>query len=228
MGEFGNGYGSECHLLRFMGRHRRLFNMELLESLGLGIDIEWLDFNFNSRDRWPDSEYKGLAFLNKTKYDRVLNQWKDFWPQTGNAPNWDTIGWLHKSEGEPELILLEAKAHLEEIKSDCGANPKSLNIIAKAMDQAQQGLGIATPNSWLKEYYQYANRLAILWFLHHNQVPARLILIYFLGDDFKGKTCPKDSQGWAPALKAQDNHLGLSQGHKLERFVHKVFLPVKF
>ena len=27
MGEMGYGYGSECHLLRFLGRHRRLLKL---------------------------------------------------------------------------------------------------------------------------------------------------------------------------------------------------------
>lgn len=47
MGEMGNGYGSECHLLRFMGRHRHLLDERILAVLG-GDSINWLDFGFDS------------------------------------------------------------------------------------------------------------------------------------------------------------------------------------
>lgn len=94
MGKIGNGYGSECHLLMFLGRHRQLFNKEILKVIGQDNDIEWLDFEFNNSAMWPDSEHNGLAFLDNVKYDHVLNQWKNFWPQKGNAPNWDAVGWF--------------------------------------------------------------------------------------------------------------------------------------
>lgn len=96
------------------------------------------------------------------------------------------------------------------------------------MNEAQKGLGISASNSWLYEYYQHANRLAILWFLHQHNVPAHLVLIYFLRDNVKGKTCPISAKGWISALKAQDDYLGLGHGHRLENFIHKVFLPVRF
>lgn len=31
MGEMGMGYGSECHLLRYLGRHRRALDARILE-----------------------------------------------------------------------------------------------------------------------------------------------------------------------------------------------------
>ena len=30
MGMMGDGYGSECHLLRYLGRHRALLNQRVL------------------------------------------------------------------------------------------------------------------------------------------------------------------------------------------------------
>ena len=45
MGEMGLGYGSETHLLRFMGRHRDKLDELILEETG-SQSIHWLDFKF--------------------------------------------------------------------------------------------------------------------------------------------------------------------------------------
>jgi hypothetical protein len=47
MGKMGYGYGSECHLLRWMGRHRKAFDVAVLSAIKReGSKIDWLDFNF--------------------------------------------------------------------------------------------------------------------------------------------------------------------------------------
>ncbi len=44
----GNGYGSEFHLLRWMGRHRELFNQRVSTAVGRpGSVIKWMDFGFD-------------------------------------------------------------------------------------------------------------------------------------------------------------------------------------
>lgn len=44
----GNGYGSEFHLLRWMGRHRGLFNQRVSTAVGRpGSVIKWMDFGFD-------------------------------------------------------------------------------------------------------------------------------------------------------------------------------------
>ena len=61
MAEMGNGYGSEYHLLRWMGRHREAFDRVILETIGGNpSSIKWLDFKFNPNTTWPDAELKGL------------------------------------------------------------------------------------------------------------------------------------------------------------------------
>ena len=47
MSKMGYGYGSECHLLRWMGRHRKAFDNAVLSSIQrVGYRIEWFDFEF--------------------------------------------------------------------------------------------------------------------------------------------------------------------------------------
>jgi hypothetical protein len=58
MAKIGYGYGSECHLLRWMGRHRKAFDKTMLNTVGTSSnekEIEWLDFGFSKEVRkWFD------------------------------------------------------------------------------------------------------------------------------------------------------------------------------
>jgi len=80
--------------------------------------INWMDFEFNKRKLWPDSELRGLEFL----YDRpnLKAKWQEFWPTGRGIHNWDAVGWIGE-EPHSELLLLEAKAYVGELESTCGA-----------------------------------------------------------------------------------------------------------
>ena len=239
MGKIGCGYGSEWHLLRYMGRHREKFDQVIINEVGAGGRIEWLDFHFTGKRNNPDAELTGLEFLENAgepSYAGVVKKWKKgFWPQTGTPPNWDAVGWLVTGDESRELILVEAKAHTGELKSNgCRAKGESKNKIEKALaktiDYAKARTGV---KDWLGDYYQYANRLATLYFLHKGKVAARLVLIYFSGDGFPKDAdegpceCPQHKDGWKKALETQDKRLGLVDPHPLTPYIHKVFLPVK-
>jgi len=108
MGRIGHGYGSEWHLLRYLGRHRDLLDRVVRETTGCG-DLEWLDFGFDPTNPWHDAEWKGLDFLNE---DTALqDSWRNYWPQGAGIHNWDAVARV-RSEGKDEWILVEAKANL--------------------------------------------------------------------------------------------------------------------
>lgn len=141
----------------------------------------------------------------------VRAAWVKFWPQTGNVPNWDAIGRL-ESNSCVEYLLVEAKAHVEELQSSCGASEKGgLGTIKEALKTTIKANGFTVDvKDWLSPFYQYANRLAHLHFLLERSVPARLVFIYFCGDDWggtklsngKSPKCPKEAQQWDAHLKA--------------------------
>ena len=186
MGDIRHGYGSECHLLRYLGRHRSLLVETILAATG-GRAIDWLDFGFDRSTAWGDGELKGLDFLTD---GAVKKEWKACWPQRGNQPNWDAIGRLDR-EGPADWLLIEAKANVEELQNSCGANEgDGKRRIMKTLTTAKNALGVAPDRDWLNGYYQLANRLAMLQFLVSNGVPARLALIYFVGDRNPIATCP--------------------------------------
>ena len=224
MGGIGYGYGSECHLLRFMGRHRQEFNQKVLAVVG-GDSIDWLDFGFNPNQTWPDAEIKSLDFLPEGHAARTA--WERFWPHGRGIHNWDAVGQVRFGDVE-ESLLVEAKANQEELRSDCGAtSPTNRPKIERALAETKRALDVPEGQDWLNAYYQFCNRVAALYFLTEHGVPARLLYVYFVGD--RGdprRTCPYDEEGWQEALRAQEEHVGLPTGHKLEARIHKLFLPI--
>jgi len=224
MAEMGMGYGSECHLLRYLGRHRRLLEKRILEATGTEI-ASWLDYPFDPSKEWLDGELKGLEFL--PAGDPIHNVWKQVWPQRGNPPNWDAVAQT-KANGLTEWLLVEAKANIQELRSSCQASPSGgLPLISDTLSRAKVALGVAADRDWLNGYYQYCNRLAVLEFLNRHNVPARLLFIYFTGD--KGdaaRMCPANAVAWNAELLRQNAHVGLAMDHPLADRIHRLFLSV--
>jgi hypothetical protein len=166
----GNGYGSEFHLLRYLGYHRHELNRAVEEKIG-GRVSDWLDFPVGGKGKLG-KEWKGVDFVDSPS--DVKSAWLKFWPQTGNVPNWDAVGHL-ESNSDNECLLVEAKAHVEELHSSCGASKKGgLDTIRTALEGTITASGSAAEiDDWLSPYYQYANRLAHLHFLYSCLPPSR-------------------------------------------------------
>jgi hypothetical protein len=223
MAEIGDGYGSECHLLRYLGRHRDCFN-DMVRSI-VGADaVRWLDFHFDSTKRWLDGERKGVDFLPADHPASLA--WSRAWPQHGYPPNWDAVG-VATINGQDEWLLVEAKAHIGEMVSNCQAKEDGgLPAIRAILADLKRELGVAEEHDWLRHYYQFANRLAVLHLLVRNNAPARLLFIYFTGDKSReGISCPRSDAEWGQALLEQARWLGLEREHMLSNRVHKLFVP---
>ena len=229
MGIIGHGYGSEWHLLRHLGYHREYFSLKTLNATS-GNLIQWLDFGF-SKENAPlrdDKEFLGVEFI---KDSQVQEKWKSFWATTGNSQNWDAVGKIH-FDTHDEWLLVEAKSYTGELKSNCGATkPTSKQKIFSALEKTSQAFCNRTEpvKNWLENYYQYANRLAVLYFLMKECVPqvnARLLFIYFYGENRENLECPQNEQEWLPAIQAMNDWLGMDKSCELAKRVHSLFLPV--
>ncbi|KPV45119.1 hypothetical protein [Alicyclobacillus ferrooxydans] len=236
MGEIGYGYGSEWHLLRFMGRHRDFLDREVLKSVGTNGRIDWVDFCFKTNERWPDRERRGFDFLDPES--ETARRYNVKWPQSGTPPTWDAIAWLNRHDGTRELLLFEAKSHPGELKGQVRAKGEGLSQITKAVDCLKSALGADPASDWLHTYYQYANRLFMLWLANKTGTPARLVNIYFLNDTFyKCKDCQYTKQPgvetvhsigvWKDAIETRLAHLSLSEDHYLSDRVPSVFIDVR-
>ena len=224
MAGIGPGYGSECHLLRYLGRHRALLDDAVLAETG-AAGIDWLDFPFDQSRDWGDGEWKGLDFLAPDSPTRQA--WAAAWPARGNPPNWDAVARIEHDSGA-EWLLVEAKANAEELASTCAASEGGGRpLIAATLARTRAALGADAGRDWLAGYYQYANRLAVLQVLMASGEAARLLFIYFTGDRHPSATCPADAAAWAPFLAAQAAHIGLPADHPLADRVHTVFLEAR-
>jgi hypothetical protein len=226
MGRMGYGYGSEFHLLRWMGRHRKVFDRYVLDAIGRsGSTIDWIDFNFDLNIKGTDIELKGLEFLGTHR--ELQEQWSKFWPVGSGIHNWDAVGWVSSNEGH-EVLLVEAKAHVDEIKASCGAkDQQSINRIKRAFEDVKKDLKVSEEKDWMKPYYQFTNRVSVLYFLRKHDIPARLLFIYFVGDrPSQTRQCPRSVGEWEKILAAQAEYVGLTKGHILEDRIHKLFLTV--
>ncbi len=227
MGKIGYGYGSEWHLLRYLGYHRHTLNNEILKSIG-GQSITWLDFEFTTKNKplARDREWRGLEFIDAPVVQQL---WRGYWPQTGSPPNWDAVGKL-TFDKETAWLLVEAKAHGGELISKCGAGQKSRIIIENAFEQTRAFYDITTPiENWFEPYYQYCNRLAVLHFLRNvcqPSIPTYLVFIYFCGDTNPNGQCPQTVADWQPILDDMYHKIGLGKDNKIREYIHNIFLQV--
>lgn len=244
MGTLQVGHGSEFHLLRFLARHRELLNSRLETQLAAdGVEelasVEWLDFPFKAAAPTRDGEILSVDFLT----DHGGEAWRRFWPDPESGklnrrgmPSWDAVGQVRfKGSTGNEWLLVEAKAHTQEFASPraaCGAAGKSRQVITAAL---QATFGALTPSQlqtwesfqdqWLGQYYQLANRLAVLHFLNACGQPARLLYVLFAGDQYR--TCPPTSRNWLKLFTSAYREMGLELNHPLSSRCHLLCVHVK-
>jgi hypothetical protein len=96
------------------------------------------------------------------------------WPKGG--PHWDALG---KHGGE--AFLVEAKAHAQELQSgpSRAENAAPVELIGKSLNEVKAYLGVDSSRDWTGRYYQYANRIAHLYYLRVlNNIDAYLAFVY--------------------------------------------------
>jgi len=125
------------------------------------------------------SEYRDAGFLERLDLSLHKDSLRQFWPSRG--PQWDALG-VQKDLPRPRYYVVEAKANIPEIVSTCQAeDPDSVRLIESSLDRARTHFGAPRNPVWLQGFYQYANRLAHLYFLREiAKVDAILVLVYFL------------------------------------------------
>lgn len=183
---------------------------------GTAKGIEWV-----SPLRKDDyAEYRDEEFLQRLGIVCSRVPLAKFWPPKG--PQWDALG--RAGTGGP-CLLVEAKANIPEIVSSCKADsPESLRLIRKALADTREYLGCAGKSDWMNGFYQYANRLAHLYFLReHNRQNAYLVFIYFLNDRTH---LPTSQEEWCGALALQKRLMGLGS-HRLKKFVIDLFIDTR-
>jgi hypothetical protein len=181
------------------------------EKIGLG-KIRWTS-PLSSDDY---AEYSDATFLQQLKLNDLHEKLSNFWPNRG--PQWDGLGIANDNEA----VLVEAKANIPEIFSTCGAKAESsVQKINTSIRATQEHLGIPKNETWLTGFYQYANRLAHLYFLHHlHGIKTHLVFLYVVNDPTHISTSQAE---WSGALEVQKRIMNLT-GHPFAKQIRTVFI----
>ena len=151
------------------------------------------------------AEYRDQAALEVLGVSSLAVPLNQLWPACG--PQWDALGKTEQSG----VVLVEAKAHVGELLSgpSRALNPESAARIGAALEAAVAWFGANPRVPWNGPLYQYANRLAHLYFLQQVcGIPAVLAFVYFAGDrDMMG---PDSQEEWRGAIALAQRLLGLS------------------
>lgn len=218
MAEMKIGYGSEYQLLRYLGHHRNYLFAEICKVIGDG-EIEWLDYPTDLRRDSRDGELVGIqCFEEHPNYKEIKDQWIRYWPQGGNAQNWDGI-FIQNGI----WYFVEAKAHLNEANQKCLAtNSNSIETIIRAFQETCGNRDLAV--EWqLSDCYQLANRLAFINFCEKVKINARLLYISFInGYDSNPKKNIESEDAWKAKWREEYKKLDLTE--KLKSKIYHVFI----
>ena len=168
------------------------------------------------------AEYSDEAFLDNLGIRASKVPLGKFWPRRG--PQWDALGRAYPGK----ILLAEAKSHISELRSGgTGAGGTSRPLIERSLRETQEFIGSDLSVDWAQSrYFQYANRLAHLYFLRVlNDLPAYLVMLYFLNDaEMSG---PSTVAEWEEAIVEEKKALGLPQRHQLDEYVVPVFIDIR-
>lgn len=123
-------------------------------------------------------------------------------------------------------VACRGESHIPEIVSPgTGAEGKRRTLLEKSLTELKTFLGVDPSISWSGKFYQYATRLAHLYFLREiNRQDTYLAFVYFTGDaDVEGPTTVAE---WKAALTVAKGALGIPKRHRLSKYVADVFVDV--
>lgn len=226
MGRIGNGYGSEFHLLRWLGRHRDELTRKVQGVVPGLSNVKWRDFGFSSGSKMLDAELRKLSFLSKEELQRVGDKF-----ESRLDPNWDAVA-EGLFNGKKTYVLVEAKANVEEVGDDSAHGGKSREIISAALESAAREITgeVDMGERWMGKYYQLANRLYTQWVLNNAGIPAFQLSLFFCGDDYKKRTCPRNKEGWKKELEVEKEELQLNTSKAkdfLSRYYRELYIDVR-
>lgn len=215
--------GSRYHLQRYVNNRQQELNRLIME-----VSPSLKEFAAR-KPRWVSPvkddycEYQDREFLEKLDLGDHWQALKKFWPK--NGPVWDGLAKIRGKNETNGAIILEAKSHTGELTSKCGAKGDSRARICDSLRAVQRALGGEESKHWINTYYQYANRLAHLYFLNQERgVPTWLVFLYFLGDE-AWKSAPKNASEWQDTLGDVKKKLALPDHHLLHDRIITTFAP---
>jgi hypothetical protein len=206
--------GSQHWLQKLVSDRDCRLNESVCSAIGHNSDsLEWLS-PLQSDDF---AEYRDGDFVSRLGLD-PRTPIEDFWPR--NGPQWDGL-----AKTQSSFVLVEAKSHLLELASPrCGAGQRSFTRISRSILETQLFMNASPKIEWTGTGYQYANRIAHLYFLRKlNDIDAHMVFLCFANDPTIDRPVSVDQ--WKGALQFLDVLLGI-RNNRLSRFIHHVIIDV--
>jgi hypothetical protein len=145
--------------------------------------------NWMPKSKHYDKEAELNDFLKYNFSPELGKEITDWWLfKDATTPNWDLISTC-TINGKRGLVLVEAKAHVDELKDDSKRTPsgsdnsqKNHESIAEAIAEANAGINKVFTNVTLSRdtCYQLSNRIAHAWWLANRGIPVVLVYLGFL------------------------------------------------
>lgn len=150
--------------------------------------------------------------LVSVEHQQKLRRWWLEVPRNANMPNWDIASGC-QIRGVPGLLLVEAKAHGNELDEAGKRLPTSLNgwknheRIGRAIADAGVEFQFATKKPWAisrDRHYQLSNRFAWSWKLTSLGIPVVLVYLGFLNASDMAGDGPlfRSEKDWTQAMTA--------------------------
>jgi hypothetical protein len=202
------------------------------------------------RDRWMPRGFadpaeaklgEALSLLSSDRREAITCWWLAV-REHANTPNWD-IASTATINGTQGLVLVEAKAHEAEIKTDGKANkgrPENHARIEAACRDASAALNVILPGWALSvdRNYQLCNRFAWAWKLASLGVPVVLVYLGFLRtEEMRDQGLPlSDSDQWEHLVRGHSEGIVPAtiwdapifvDGVPLHAKIHSVEMPLK-
>ncbi|MFC1953904.1 hypothetical protein ACFLWR_07265 [Chloroflexota bacterium] len=182
--------------------------------------IEWV----SPLDQENFKEYRDDRFLWPIRQAWYYKQLGKFWPSSG--PQWDALAIVYGADGSEGVILVEAKANTLELGGPqyaCQAKSQnSIDMIQASFTTVKNAIGTGIESDWLGDYYQYANRIAHLYFLREIcKVPTWLVYLYFVNGWVNQD--PSIAKHWKESIATIYMQLGLPENHLLSDKMINIF-----
>jgi len=212
----GRAYaGSQLQIQIYVNRRTEELNRAVLDALPSLAALNPRRLRWVSpREEDKFVEYYDGGFLQALGLEDLWESLRKFWPARG--PHWDALATVDIAIPPYRgVVLVEAKSHRKEMydKRGCGAtNPNSCDMIKRALCGTKGWLHVTDHVNWTGRLYQYANRLAHLYFFREVVcVPAWLVNVYFVADpQCPPPHLPMSRVQWRAALARAKTELGLA------------------
>lgn len=170
-----------------------------------------------------DKEAQLKDFLKYNFSEQLSNDIVKWWlHKNTTTPNWDLVSTC-TIKGKRGLVLVEAKAHYDELKGDKGKSLDSEATSDSKKNHDKIGEAISEANTYIKRThpqinisrdncYQLSNRVAHSYWLANQGIPVVLLYLGFLNCDdinYNNRKLFKKDEDWQSCFKEHSQKVGV-------------------